>query len=850
MLEATLAADEEQRLADLHSLEVLDTPAEERFDRITRITQCHFDAPIVLISLVDYQRQWFKSSQGLAETETPRKISFCGHAILQESVFVVENTLLDPRFADNPLVTGEPDIRFYAGMPIKGPGGHKIGTLCVIDRQARQFGASDQRMLKDLAAMVESEMNALDLAQLKRQQDHEFSLLQSVMDSMSSTLSVRDNHGRYLFVNKEYELVHQRLGKDLIGKTVFDLFPTDAAKISHNADRKVIESGSVLESQSVVVQEDGEHIYQIIRTPLYRSSGEIYGVCVIGIDISQRLASEQKMRVGEDLLLSVMNSTSSLIAVRDLNSRYLFVNRKYEELIKMSGIDILGKTMEDIYPSEFAKKAREEDLLVFQSAESLAIDSIFPSSDGDVHFHSVRSPLLDRDGKIYGLCIVASDITQARRNEQALIENQRLLESLNLRLSNASALHNAILDVANFSIIATDTEGTIQMFSAGAEKILGYSADEVVGIHSPAIFHDMNEIIAKAAQSSLELNQTIAPGFEAFAAKVRQGGYDHQEWTYIRKDGSRLPVMLSLAALFGDQNSDANINPNINSNITSNVNSYQNLSLSEHQNKHQNKQDTIVGFLGIAYDLSEQKRMDKMKNEFISTVSHELRTPLTSIRGSLGLLSSGKLMEISPRAHDLFEIAKNNCERLVRLINDILDIAKMESGNMTFDLRPHVMQELVANAIAATQAYAELYQVKLELQSEQTPMTVLVDADRLLQVMINLLSNACKFSPKGGVVTIRLQALLADSVNPTIPANPASLRLSVIDNGKGVPEAFKGHIFEKFAQADSSNTRQKGGTGLGLSICKTIIEAHQGRIDFYSKPNEPTEFFFELPVIQ
>lgn len=156
--------DEDGRLEALRSLNVLDTEPEERFDRLTRTARRLFDVPIALVSLVDANRQWFKSCMGLGVRETPRDISFCGHAILGDDVFVISDALQDPRFADNPLVTGEPHIRFYAGCPLRVAGGHKVGTLCIIDSRPRDFGTEDVAALRDLAAMVQSELSAVRMA--------------------------------------------------------------------------------------------------------------------------------------------------------------------------------------------------------------------------------------------------------------------------------------------------------------------------------------------------------------------------------------------------------------------------------------------------------------------------------------------------------------------------------------------------------------------------------------------------------------------------------------------------------------------------------------------------------------
>ncbi|OOG46499.1 PAS domain S-box protein [Polaromonas sp. A23] len=247
------------------------------------------------------------------------------------------------------------------------------------------------------------------------------------------------------------------------------------------------------------------------------------------------------------------------------------------------------------------------------------------------------------------------------------------------------------------------------------------------------------------------------------------------------------------------------------------------------------EQDKVVGFFSLGTDVTELKRIDRMKSEFVSTVSHELRTPLTSIRGSLGLVSGGIAGVLPDKAKGLVDIAKTNCERLIRLINDILDSEKIESGKMPFNLQPLELLPLLERAVADNEGFAAQHKVKLVLQSPRQPLRACVDSDRLLQVVTNLLSNAIKFSPAEGTVLILLGR------------HAGRLRVEVSDNGPGIPEEFRVRIFQKFSQADSSDTRQKGGTGLGLSIARALVERMDGTLDFKSKVNVGTTFFFELP---
>ncbi len=238
---------------------------------------------------------------------------------------------------------------------------------------------------------------------------------------------------------------------------------------------------------------------------------------------------------------------------------------------------------------------------------------------------------------------------------------------------------------------------------------------------------------------------------------------------------------------------------------------------------------------GISVDITDRKKIDQMKNEFISVVSHELRTPLTSIRGSLGLIAGGVVGQVPPKARTMIDIAYKNSERLVRLINDILDIEKIESGKMAFDMKPVRLARLVEQVIEANRAYAAEVSVTFAFEHSLPDVNVLADSDRLAQVLTNLFSNAAKFSPPG------------DAVNITMSRQGHALRISVADHGPGIPAEFQAQIFQKFAQADTSDTRQKGGTGLGLSISKAIVEKLGGQIGFETAAGAGTTFYFDLP---
>lgn len=244
----------------------------------------------------------------------------------------------------------------------------------------------------------------------------------------------------------------------------------------------------------------------------------------------------------------------------------------------------------------------------------------------------------------------------------------------------------------------------------------------------------------------------------------------------------------------------------------------------------------VVGYYVLATDITALKEVDRMKSEFVATVSHELRTPLTSIRGSLGLLAAGVTGALPDKAKELVGIAVQNCERLVRLVNDILDSEKMLSGKMEWKMRPLDLAELVRRSAQENEGYAASHGVTLRTEGVQGAAPVRADSDRLVQVVTNLLSNACKFSPAGGVVEISVTRV------------GGRFRVGVADRGAGVPRELQARLFERFAQLDSNDVRRRGGTGLGLSICRSIVEHMGGSIAFNERPGGGSIFFFELPA--
>ncbi|MEG3639331.1 CHASE domain-containing protein [Magnetococcus sp. PR-3] len=361
---------------------------------------------------------------------------------------------------------------------------------------------------------------------------------------------------------------------------------------------------------------------------------------------------------------------------------------------------------------------------------------------------------------------------------------EQLVEERTAQLKDSESRLSAIFQTAVEAIITIDEMGHIESANAAVSTLFGYTEEEMIG-------QNVKMLMPAPHRESHDgyLHNYRTTGDAKIIGSVR-------EVEGLTKAGELIPLELSVSDV-----------PMANRRI----------------------------FTGILHDIRERKRSEKLKNEFVSTVSHELRTPLTSIQGSLGLIKGGVAGELPLKAASLISVAHRNCERLVRLINDILDVEKMEAGKMAFKMEQQAISPLIYQAVETNRGYGEKHEVELKLVEDMPEAIGVVDSDRFAQVMANLISNAVKFSPPQGQVEVMLSS------------HKSNWLIQVVDHGIGIPDAFKPHIFDKFSQADSGDTRQQGGTGLGLAICKLIVERMGGVLNFESEEGKGTSFFFTLP---
>jgi PAS domain S-box-containing protein len=358
----------------------------------------------------------------------------------------------------------------------------------------------------------------------------------------------------------------------------------------------------------------------------------------------------------------------------------------------------------------------------------------------------------------------------------------------------ALAMRQALLDSSHYSIISTDQQGIITSFNKGATNLLGYTAEEMIGKSSLEILHDPDEVLMRAAELSQQFQKDIRPAFPVLVTITQKGIPEEREWTYIRKDNKRVPVLLAVTKF---------------------------------------ENNNTVGFLGIAHDLSEKKAIEEIRKDLIAVTTHELRSPLTAIKGVLDLLKGNE--ELPEEIRSLLEMADRNTTRLLALTNDLLDIQKIEAGKMEFYKSTIDLQSFQNHLVEMHQILAQ--QKGISLRIIQGPKIFIEsDESRLMQVLVNLISNAIKFSPAGSVVEVS-SSLKAKSVH-----------IAVKDHGSGIPTEDQPRIFEKFYRGKGSYSKEQKGTGIGLAIAKSLIERLGGSIGFESSP-QGTTFWIELPIL-
>ncbi|MEG4342002.1 PAS domain S-box protein [Microcoleus sp. A003_D6] len=668
----------------------------------------------------------------------------------------------------------------------------------------------------------------------------ENSYLDSLMNAMPDIVCFKDDEGRWLEANKAILEVFELEKIDYHGLTDSELgelssFYREALQACEVSDREAWEKGTLSRGEEVIPRSDGTvKIYDVIKVPVFHPDGRRKSIVILGRDITEyKQTRDELVR-----LASIVESSDDGIVSKTLAGTIQSWNAGAEKIYGYCAAEIKGLSIEILAIPERPKEMPQILENIRAGASIDHYETVHLRKDGkQIDVSLTISPIKDATGALTGVSTIARDISDSKRVEKAFEQLRHQTEM--------------ILFSAGEGICGLNRHGKVTFVNPAAVRMAGCESKQLIDRPLYESLYRSQEECSMAIEQILPATDIysgseLAPdGAASSAGKLRRLGVSSQilatledgearrvtDEVFWRRDGSSFPVEYVVAPM--------------------------------------REQGEIIGAVVTFKDITDRLAVERMKDEFISVVSHELRTPMTSIHGALGLLNSGLLDAQPHKGKRMLEIAVANTDRLVRLINDILDLERMESSYSTAIKQTCNVAELMLQAADEMQGMAQQAGVTLSVRPVGAQLRAV--PDRLIQTLTNLLSNAIKFSPSGATVwlsgelthnrdlaekagykSVSSSLLSPESAtaNPHLPPVSSSILIAVKDQGRGIPADKLEIIFERFQQVDASDSRQKGGTGLGLAICRSIVQQHGGRIWVESVLGEGSTFFLSLPVLR
>jgi PAS domain S-box-containing protein len=734
---APFCKDETARLSALYQYQILDSEPEVAFDDLTKLAANICSTPIALVSLVDAERQWFKSSVGLSANSTPRDIAFCSYTILQSDILIVPDALLDERFASNPLVINKPSIRFYAGVPLITPDGHTIGTICVVDTVPRELSQTQIESLRALShqvvaqlelrrKLIESERLTLNLQRseaILRESEARFRVM---ADSSPVLIWVDDSNKQAVFCNQT-GLQFTGLSLDqIIGKGWQQSLHPDDYQRWLDSYTAAFDAHLPYTTEYRLRRVDGAYRWMLeTGVPRFLPNGTFAGYIGSCVDITDRKAAEE-----DSLLLQTV--TQAIVDSPDFHSALQIALEKVCEATQWdfgeAWVPSLDKTVMECSPAWYTKTERLSEFRRQSEAFTFAAGVGIP-------------------GRVW--------------------------------LSKQTEWHQDVSIEASKTYLRSHLALT-----AGLKATLGI----------PLLAND--EVITVLVFYMFEARQEDQRLIDLIAASTELG-------LFIQRKQTEEEVRKSLA---------------------------------------------------------KEQELNQFKSNFIASLSHELRTPLTSVLGLSDVLLKQHYGPINSKQEQYISLIRSSGDQLLKLINDLLDLAKIEAGKQELYKEVVDVEGLCQRAIQGVEVRAVGKQQTLSLQLPVAAKSIEIDEQRILQILLNYLSNAVKFTSPGGTITVSSRVAPGSELEATtlpveVPDLPACiiptarfLVLEVSDTGIGIPLEKQHLLFQSFQQIDGIGEQACIGTGLGLALTKQFAEIHGGRVSFTSTVKVGSTFSVWLPL--
>lgn len=791
------------RLETLDRFQVLDAAPDPAIDDLAEMAAKICNAQVAGVSLAGANHISIHGRYGISETELPLDALPTEPPFRTHSVYEIPDTRLHPAFAPGGIFLSGRPFRFYAGAPLITKSGVRVGALFVLDAPIRRLTPFQTQSLTVLGrqAMTSIELNyalrQMESVARSRQRIEsaltvERNFVSTVLDTVDALVAVFDTAGRIVRFNRACEAASGYDFPTLVGRYLWDkLIPhSDIPAAIQNFERLRADGSPVAFENQWLHRDGGLRRIAWSASPLLDDQGHINFIIATGIDVTVQRGAEETLRESEARYRQLVEGSLGMVCTHDLKGVILTVNTHGAQSIGRTREDMAGHRLAEFMPddrhlgfdkylSDIIRRGEVQGLLHLRHV------------NGEVRVVAYRNKLIEVPGRDPYVLGFGVDIS-----EQVRAEDQ---------LRTLSRQSNSVLESVGDGIYGIDLDGNCTVINPAASQMLGFKPEEVLGRNMHDLIHHSHADGTPYPAAECPIQNTLT---DLDTVRVS----NEVMW---RKDGTSFPVEYVARP-------QIEIQPDMEGEA-------------QPGSPEAKLGGKAVGVVVAFTDTTERRALDRMKDEFISTVSHELRTPLTSLRAALGLITGGSLAARPEKLRQMLEIATGNTDRLVRLVNDILELERIGSGKAELHYTMCSADDLFRRAAGLQQTGASKAQLRITFNSQG--VNVWADPDRVLQTLSNLISNAIKFSPAGTEIHLRSRR---------IDANEAEIQ--VRDQGRGIPEDKLERIFERFHQVDASDSRTMGGTGLGLAICRSIVAQHGGRIWATSSLGKGSTFHFTLPT--